>query len=331
MGTCHFLFIMKSVIIGCLYFFISTVKSDQSAWGGECAGDRQSPIDIKTNSVQNSAVDPYSAADVFSSAEFQGAKTVSMNDVNDAGAHSIKFSFAVEIAVADLKCPQFHFHFQSEHAINSNLYFGEYHVVCYKNSYSDLTDAATSGDGEALRVFGIMVEKDSQAVDNADIAAIITAKESGNTTPMGHDITIPIPDDIEKSRYFTYEGSLTTPGCMEVVQWTVFKKSIKISDSQAAKIALWSAESPALIENNREVQDLNNRKVCAFENSCDGAERQICTNAKSILQIACDIDTGVCEIAHGLFNEMTKDLNCKCSGASALFASFLMIGILLFK
>ena len=37
---------------------------------------------------------------------------------------------------------------------------------------------------------------------------------------------------IDKSDYYRYFGSLTTPGCNEVVQWTVFKQPIPISANQ---------------------------------------------------------------------------------------------------
>ena len=36
----------------------------------------------------------------------------------------------------------------------------------------------------------------------------------------------------DKSDYYRYFGSLTTPGCGEVVQRTVFKQPIRISASQ---------------------------------------------------------------------------------------------------
>ena len=37
---------------------------------------------------------------------------------------------------------------------------------------------------------------------------------------------------MDKSDYYRYFGSLTTPGCNEVVQWTVFKQPIQISANQ---------------------------------------------------------------------------------------------------
>ena len=45
-----------------------------------------------------------------------------------------------------------------------------------------------------------------------------------------------LPDTLDK--FFRYSGSLTTPTCDESVTWTVFKDSVKISETQVCYLIL---------------------------------------------------------------------------------------------
>lgn len=37
--------------------------------------------------------------------------------------------------------------------------------------------------------------------------------------------------DVDRTAYFRYNGSLTTPSCNEAVVWTVFKESVKVDQN----------------------------------------------------------------------------------------------------
>ena len=69
----------------------------------------------------------------------------------------------------------------------------------------------------------------------------------------------------EQTRYSTYSGSLTTPGCMEIVNWINFIKPIKISKKQLEEFRkLKDKGNDELVDNFRPVQPLNGRPVTFY-------------------------------------------------------------------
>ena len=69
---------------------------------------------------------------------------------------------------------------------------------------------------------------------------------------------------INGQKLYTYEGSLTTPGCKEIVSWHVFKNPLKITEATYDKFKeLWyktgDAEMPT--GNWRQTNPLNGRTV----------------------------------------------------------------------
>jgi len=284
-----------------------------------CGGKRQSPIDIKTADAVAKGKDQYDAANraytAFTNAGAALSRPCSLNNVTDSGTHSITYSFTNEIASGDLKCPQFHYHFKSEHAMNGKLFDGEFHIVCYQNKFADIGKALEDGSGDVLRVFGFMVEHDAKAADNAHIAEFINHKKANAAT----SVTLPVPSDVKQSKYWTYEGSLTTPTCNEVVQWTVFEKSVKISTAQLNEINTWAKGN--LIGNNRVTMPLNKREVRMFHNGCaDTTKRSVCSAAQTVYDTACK-DATTCKAAHIVFKAAVKAIDCECSGSTGLLAS----------
>ena len=63
-------------------------------------------------------------------------------------------------------------------------------------------------------------------------------------------------------KYTSYSGSLTTPGCMEIVNWINFLEPLKISSKQLAEFRnLQDKNSKDIVDNFRPPQPLNNRIV----------------------------------------------------------------------
>ena len=65
--------------------------------------------------------------------------------------------------------------------------------------------------------------------------------------------------------FYRYEGSLTTPGCSEVVQWTVFKDTLKVN-KRWAKYFVKSVGygNHHLVDNYRGVQKMHDREVTFY-------------------------------------------------------------------
>ena len=103
----------------------------------------------------------------------------------------------------------------------------ELHLVHFKTEYgSTIGDALTVQATDNLAVLGIMFE--IQEKDNPDIKYLIKAignqPKPNQSTDMG---SVPLADLLPRNTdgFYRYNGSLTTPGCNEVVVWTVFKVS----------------------------------------------------------------------------------------------------------
>lgn len=169
---------------------------------------------------------------------------------------------------------QLHFHWGSEnsrgseHQVNGRKYPMEIHIVHYNaEKYPNVSTAMTMADG--LAVLGILVEL--QASDNPVLNVIVEKLEK---IPYKYDnVTLDslqpysfLPFDI--AQFYTYKGSLTTPGCFESVRWFVFNHTFGISEAQLEKFRSSTfdrkrqdTKKSHLSDNFRPVQPLNGRTV----------------------------------------------------------------------
>ena len=224
--------------------------TNQQKWKQNCKGNSQSPIDFQQKiSKKANGTDPLDAAN-FVSTNFKGNFKTKFKGKT--------FNFIPEIGDANLKCSQLQCHFNTaEHAVNGNKYFGECHVFCHKRSYKKALKSNKKG---AITVFAFFIETSQNGNDDAVIQQIIDAKDnfSKKTIAKTISIGIPVPKNLEKG-YFRYDGSLTAPPCNEIVTWTVFSETVKISMKQKAEIESWP--KGVLNGNNREVQQISGRVV----------------------------------------------------------------------
>ena len=66
----------------------------------------------------------------------------------------------------------------------------------------------------------------------------------------------------EMGPYFSYHGSLTTPGCNEVIHWVVFRTPLSIYKRQLRQFRkVFNNKGSRLVDNFRPTQPLNNGSV----------------------------------------------------------------------
>lgn len=110
---------------------------------------------------------------------------------------------------------QFHFHAPSEHTINGKTYDLELHIVHgIQNSTSQLAvlgiffDLAAGGSSENEFITSLF-DNSSTSIDNGKT----WKSESVNIKKL--------VEKLDKTKIINYSGSLTTPGCAEIVEWMV--------------------------------------------------------------------------------------------------------------
>lgn len=93
---------------------------------------------------------------------------------------------------------------------------------------------------------------------------------AGASNPLMDSLS---PDQLlpkNRSNYFRYEGSLTTPGCNEFIIWTVLKKSIPFSMTQIERFhEMKSDHGTKLTANYRTPQRLNSRPLVLVKSLYD--------------------------------------------------------------
>merc|ERR1711970_533541 len=171
----------------------------------------------------------------------------------------------------DYQILQLHFHWGaddtkgSEHTLDGRMFPLEMHIVHKKVGEPDSLKVPGG-----LSVTGFFFEVD--AADNPAIEPLVAVLKNVMNPDEKFDMsgsTFMITDLIAGiapgTTYSTYSGSLTTPGCVEVVNWINFLKPIKISAGQLAKFrTLKDGKDADIVDNFRPVQELNNRVVTFY-------------------------------------------------------------------
>ncbi|XP_005748576.1 carbonic anhydrase 4-like [Pundamilia nyererei] len=204
-----------------------------------CSGSRQSPIDIVSASAT-----PNDKLTEFTF--FKYDNTSAMTSIENTG-DTVKVTLSgVKISGGDLSeqydSLQFHLHWGngssvpgSEHTVDGKRYPMELHIVNSKSSYNGNTSLAVK-DSTGLAALGFFIEvmpgnSTGQPQSWRNLTSYLA-----NVTQKGQKVSIAAGfslDDllvgVDRTKYYRYLGSLTTPACNEAVVWTVFKEPIKVS------------------------------------------------------------------------------------------------------
>lgn len=139
----------------------------------------------------------------------------------------------------------------------------EVHLVHHESRFNSLSEAAQVKRG--IAVLGVLFH--ISAEPNPTIEQILIASEVVKDH-VGRNQTLTRPIELEdllpkdRSSYFRYEGSLTTPGCYETVVWTVWTDSLPISIEQVERFkTLKSDKGQELTHNFRSVKPLGSRAL----------------------------------------------------------------------
>ncbi|XP_047194412.1 carbonic anhydrase 12 [Hippoglossus stenolepis] len=203
-----------------------------------CGGSRQSPININT-----AAAKPDVKLTEFTFTDF--SSTTALKTLENTGK-TVKVTLGpgVQISGGGLSNTydtlQLHLHWGngssvpgSEHTVDGKRYPMELHIVNVKSSYNGNTTLAV-GDSNGLAALGFFIEEmsgnDEPAIWKKLTAYLLNISNKGQTVTLPSGISL---DDlltgVNRTKYYRYLGSLTTPACNEAVVWTVFKEPIKVS------------------------------------------------------------------------------------------------------
>ncbi|KAK0155273.1 Carbonic anhydrase 4 [Merluccius polli] len=247
--------------------------------GASCGGHRQSPINI----VGSQAIsDPNLHNFDFTNFTNQHALKTLVNN-----GHTVKCTVVdgqVEVSSGGLNGSygvlQFHFHWGdttlhpgSEHMLDGHRYPMEMHIVCMKKGLT-ISEALMDPEGIAVLGFFIQATEEGKQKPWQDLTSYLdNLNSSDSKVNISHSLSISdLLGDVDRTKFYRYKGSLTTPSCNEAVVWTVFQEPIQV---HADLIKLFPTKT-TLSNVYRPTQDLSGRHVYASPSTSSGQEHSWC-------------------------------------------------------
>ncbi|XP_067687020.1 carbonic anhydrase-like [Haliotis asinina] len=278
-------------------YFGSDGPSHWSDVSATCGMSSQSPINIVSIDTIMSSMD------AFTLSKFDTTTGLSLNMVNNGHTAQLNIDgAAVKVSggglTADYNTAQLHFHWGktdaegSEHTVDGTRFPMEMHIVNYRATYTSVSDAAGHSDGLAVLGFFFEIGNTSHPGIQKIVDVLSSITDAGtNTTVTPFMLNELLPSSLDN--FYRYSGSLTTPNCNEVVTWSVFPQSIKITSSQMAVFrTLQSVEqnddgNHNMYNNYRPVQAMGSRKLYANFNPNAGARPSVHLSLSLLALLSC--------------------------------------------
>ncbi|XP_043942545.1 carbonic anhydrase 4-like [Protopterus annectens] len=237
-----------------------------------CSGNEQSPINIEVVETKwNSSLTNFC---------FSGYSDPRKLHLMKNTGHSVQVDFADGVTISGgglnetFKALQFHLHwgngssvYGSEHTLNGCGFPMEMHILHIGEKFANVSEAIKQNGIAVLGFFidvATTVDNNQAWEDFVNILPNISSPDEKWQNAFPFSIS-DLLQSVQKTKYFRYRGSLTTPTCDEGVTWTVFEKPIlvthKIVDKFATEVFINKSTNVRLVNTYRHVQKLNKRTV----------------------------------------------------------------------
>ncbi|XP_062446344.1 carbonic anhydrase 15-like [Rhea pennata] len=246
-----------------------------------CGGSRQSPINIDRRRLRRDGrlgrilFEGYDRAPAGRWRLANDGHTVVLSLQGDSAAEHINITGGG--LPGTYRALQLHFHWGSltgngsEHTLDGRQFPMELHIVHINVNYRSLGEAKGHPNGLAVLGFFFKVSETDNSNYNTIVAGLRNVSHQGDFVDLASTFRLSnlLPSAAQLSKYYRYQGSLTTPDCSEVVVWTVFEEPVAIGQAQLTAF-VDTVHFPAagalllkMTDNFRPPQPLRGRRVLA--------------------------------------------------------------------
>ncbi|RNA32927.1 carbonic anhydrase 4-like [Brachionus plicatilis] len=244
----------------------------------KCYGEQQSPINVElAATVYGKELAPLKIKE--ESINGTEHETWQVKNNGHSVVMSVKdrnFFFKTRPEGMEYKFLQMHFHWRgSEHYVDGHRFAGELHLV-----HQSVTDESK------FAVIGFLLRQTNHDNENLKpLVNILTNIVEYGATANISDFSLGNLIPFNLKNYYRYSGSLTTPGCDEVVEWHLMDNPLlDISDEQILDFqSIQDKNGFLIITNSRPIQELNDRVVKrSFEAHNLGTKRKYLKSASGL-------------------------------------------------